>query len=229
NMQNSVEEARADAKSHIVTLSMLPSVATKWMAPRLERFARAHPNIDLRISATRNLVNFTAEGIDTAIRYGKGEWPGVIATSLGSETIQPVCTPEYARRLGLTTPEDLLRATLLRSDFAEDWQKWFAAAGISDVAIPRGPKLGDDTATLQAAIDHQGVALGRSMLVANDLETDRLVAPFPTILHASYSYWLVRPQSSNSRLHLSAVNAWIAEEFANDPAIFQKPGNTVRI
>jgi len=226
NMQNSVEEARAVTPSRIVTLSMLPSVATKWLAPRLERFAQAHPDIDLRISATRNLVDFAAEGIDAAIRYGKGEWPGVIATPLGSETVRPVCTPEYALKLDLTTPTGLLRATLLRSDIAEDWSKWFAATGISDVAIPRGPKLGDDTATLQAALDHQGVALGRSMLVANDLESGRLITPFPTTLHASYSYWLVCPISSDSRRHLSLVKNWIVSEFVNDPAIYQKPGDT---
>lgn len=218
-MQSSVDEARVVAASRIVTLSMLPSVATKWLAPRLERFAQAHPDIDLRISATRNLVDFAAEGIDAAIRYGKGEWPEVIATQLGSETIQPVCTPEYAHKIGLTTPEDLLRATLLRSDIAEDWNKWFAATGVFDVTLPRGPKLGDDTATLQATLDHQGVALGRSMLIANDLESGRLVAPFPTTLHASYSYWLVYPISSDTGLNLSAVKDWIVDEFANDPAI----------
>ncbi|GAB5467076.1 MAG: transcriptional regulator GcvA [Rhodospirillales bacterium] len=213
-MRRSVEAVSALRGGRVVTLSMLPSVAAKWLAPRLGRFTQAHPDLDLRISATRHLVDFAAEGIDAAIRYGQGRWPGVQATLLGVETVRPVVTPEYARATGLSAPADLLRATLLYAEIAEDWRAWFAAVGLTEVRVPPGPKLGDDTAILQAALDHQGVALGRSLLVASDLESGRLVAPFPTALKASFSYWFVTPLHTKPSPGLTAVRDWIVAQFA---------------
>ncbi|MEH6494555.1 MAG: transcriptional regulator GcvA [Pseudomonas marincola] len=213
DMQKSVSEARNVTDSRIVTLSMLPSVAAKWLAPQLGSFTQNHPEIDLRVSATRHLVDFAAEGIDAAIRYGKGEWPGTLAIRLGTERVQPVCTPEYAQNMNLKTPADLLRATLFWGDIAEDWRKWFTAAGVSKIDTMRGPKLGDDTAILQAVIDHQGVALGRSLLTKTDLETGRLIAPFPVMLEASYSYWLVSPVGHEEGQSLAAVKDWIIGAF----------------
>ncbi len=213
DLHNGVEDARVRPASNVVTLSMLPSVAAKWLAPRLERFTQTHPGVDLRISATRHLVDFSADGIDAAIRYGKGNWPDVTAIQLGTETIQPVCSPEYARRIDLETPADLLKSTLIYGDIAEDWGKWFAAAGLSGATLPRGPKLGDDTAILQAALDGQGVALGRSLLAAEDLASGRLIAPFQTRLEASYSYWFVQPKTASPNPNLSAIRDWIVAEF----------------
>lgn len=213
DMQRSVMEARNVADSRVVTLSMLPSVAAKWLAPQLGLFIQKHPDIDLRVSATRHLVDFAAEGIDAAIRYGNGEWPGAVAVRLGTEKVQPICTPEYAHRMNLKTPADLLRATLFWGDIEEDWRKWFTAAGVSKIEASRGPKLGDDTAILQAVIEHQGVALGRSLLTKTDLETGRLIAPFPVMLEASYSYWLVSPAGHEEGQSLAAVKDWIIGAF----------------
>ncbi|MVO14278.1 LysR substrate-binding domain-containing protein [Parasedimentitalea huanghaiensis] len=178
------EAARSDG---MVTLSMLPSVAAKWFAPRLGRFVTAHPQIDLRVSASRHLVDFEVEGVDAAIRYGRGSWPGLAAQKLASETVSPVCTPSYAERLGLSEPEDLIQATLLYGDIPEDWEAWFAVAGCAE-NVPPGPRLGDDAAILQAVLDHQGVALGRSRLIEDDLESGKLVTPFDIRLSASHAY-----------------------------------------
>ena len=198
-----------------VTLSMLPSVAAKWLAPRLARFVRTHPQIDLRVSAARHFVDFAADEIDAAIRYGKGNWPGLSADLLARETVTPVCARAYAEECGLKSPKDLLGATLLHSDIEEDWRAWFRAAGLEKSAIPRGPKLGDDTATLQAALDGQGVALGRSVLVADDIQAQRLIAPFHISLEASYSYWFVTPADTPASDNLRAVHAWLQSEFDN--------------
>jgi LysR family transcriptional regulator, glycine cleavage system transcriptional activator len=208
-----VAQARGIPDSPIVTLSMLPSVAAKWFAPRLEKFTQAHANIDLRISASRNLVDFEDDGFDAAIRYGKGQWPNVMATFLGAEIIRPVCTPEYAARVCLKSVNDLLNATLLYGDIVEDWRKWFIAAGIQNETPPKGPRLGDDTAILAAILDHQGVALGRSLLVDNDLNAGRLITPFTISLKASFSYWFVQPAAIDTSLRLTAVRQWIIDEF----------------
>ncbi len=212
-----VAAVRDRGKAGHVTLSMLPSVAAKWLAPRLGQWIDRHPDIDLRITASRRLVDLDAEGVDAAIRYGKGNWPDLQADLLGRETVFPVCAPDYANRLALRQPEDLLHATLLHSDTPEDWAAWFQAAGVPVQAVPKGPTLGDGTAIVQATIDGHGVALGRSRLVAEDLASGRLVAPFVTRLAASFAYWFVTKQSAAPRPDLMLVKQWIQAEFDEQP------------
>lgn len=207
--------AEATRSDQVVILSMLPSVATRWFAPRLGRFMAAHPEIDLRITASRHLVDFAAEGIDAAIRYSPAPSPDLEATKLADETVRPVCTPDYARKLGLSAPDDLGRAVLLYGDIPENWDAWFAAAGCAQAPQP-GPRLGDDGAILQAVLDHQGVALGRSLLVADDIASGRLVTPFETSLAASHAYWFVRPKSSPPTKATATVQAWLLHAFGKD-------------
>jgi len=207
--------AEARLADQVVTLSMLPSFAARWFAPRLGRFLKAHPDIDLRITASRHLVDFATEGIDAAIRYSPAPTPTLAARELGKETVTPVCAPSYAKAMNLGKPEDLYGATLLHGDIPEDWSAWFILAGCHADA-PSGPRLGDDSAILQAAVDGQGVALGRSRLVADDLKTGRLVAPFDAVLPASFAYWFVRPKQSMGLAALGAVEDWLRAEFESE-------------
>lgn len=207
-------ESVADARrtEQVVTLSMLPSVASRWFAPRLGHFLAAHPDVDLRITASRHMVDFTTEGVDAAIRYSPLPAGMLEAIKLGTETVQVVCSPEYAQSHNLEVPDDLHRATLLYGDIPEDWHTWFKAAGCK-LPPPAGPRLGDDGAILQAAIGHQGVALGRSLLVADDISEGRLVAPFSLSLDASYAYWFVRPKGAEETNAIRAVKTWLADQF----------------
>lgn len=212
-LATAVAQTRPQTDARHVTLSMLPSVAAKWLAPRLNSFIQSHPQIDLRVTASRHLVDFVAEEVDAAIRYGKGSWPGLIAHRLAEETVTPVCTRTYADAHELHQPEDLFRAVLLHSDIEENWKAWFRAADLEGRPVPRGPRLGDDAATLQAALDGQGVALGRSILIADDLRTGRLISPFPIQLRASYSYWFVTPITASATQDLHSVYEWLKTEF----------------
>lgn len=206
--------AVADARrsEQVVTLSMLPSVAAKWFAPRLGLFLAAHPDIDLRLTASRHLVDFASEGVDAAIRYSPSPSRHLAAEMLGRETVRPVCSQQYARDHNLKTPNDLYHATLLCGDIPENWAAWFEAAGCRHPP-PAGPRLGDDGAILQAAVEHQGVALGRSLLVADDIAAGRLIAPFATSLDASHAYWLVRPKNTEPSPAIDAVQEWLVSQF----------------
>ena len=104
--------------------------------------------------------------------------------------------------------------TLLHGDIPETWSAWFLAAGCK-LPAPSGPRLGDDTAILQAALDSQGVALGRSLLVAEDLASGRLIAPFDVGLSASFSYWFVYPANTIPGRSLRLAEAWIIAEFSD--------------
>lgn len=209
-MWRAVAEARRSEQ--VVTLSMLPSVAARWFAPRLGRFIAGHPEIDLRVTASRHLVDFAAEGIDAAVRYSREPDSNLEAVKLGTETVQPVCSPDYARRMRLEAPDDLYRATLLHADIPEDWAAWLHLAGCTRPP-PAGPRLEDDGAILQAALDHQGVALGRSLLVAGDIAAGRLTAPFSISLEASHSYWFVMPKGVEPSKTLASVKQWLIGEF----------------
>jgi LysR family glycine cleavage system transcriptional activator len=198
---------------HIVTLSMLPSVAAKWFSPRLGQFVAAHPDLDLRISVGRHLVDFRAENIDAAIRYGRGDWPFLHATLLAKEQVFPVCTAAYAQQHCLNAPTDLARANLLHTDIIDDWPAWFKAANCSVEMSSRSPRMEDDNAVLQAALSGQGVALGRTVLVADDLTAGRLVAPFGMRIPASYDYWFVYPAEKVPAPALKQVERWVIDAF----------------
>jgi LysR family glycine cleavage system transcriptional activator len=204
--------ADAQRAHQVVTLSMLPSVAAKWFAPRLGNFLAINPDIDLRITASRHLVDFTLERVDAAIRYSPAPSGNLDAVKLGTETITPVCSAQYARENKLNAFEDLYGATLLYADLPEDWNACFQAAGYQRPP-PAGPRLGDDSAILQAAVQGQGVALGRSLLVADDIAAGRLVAPFDVSLEASHAYWFVRPKGASTTEAIDAVKAWLFDQF----------------
>ena len=206
--------AKVTRPSRAVTLSMLPSVAACWMAPRMREFAAAHPGIELRFSSSRHLVDFQREGIDAAIRYGPGGWSDVQAERLATEHIFPVCSPSYAASLGLRGPEDLARATLLHTDVPDNWADWFEAAGCPETHTDKGVYLDEDAALLRAAAEGEGMALGRSVLVEGDLASGRLLAPFAISIPATFSYWFVLPAEGNERPEVELVRSWLVAEFA---------------
>jgi LysR family glycine cleavage system transcriptional activator len=165
----------------VLTISTLVSAASKWLLPRLPLFREARPQIDVRISASSELVDFRKGGIDAAIRYGDGSGPGLRADWLMSDEIFPVCSPRLLiGKNALKTPADLVHHPLLQVSglTGEDWNDWLHAAGQSPFTA-KGSRLTFDLAMMavQTAIDGQGVRIGRSTYVDDDLRAGRMVAP----------------------------------------------------
>ena len=174
-----------------VTLSTVPSLVSRWLIPRLVQFEKQHPDIALRLCPSLQLTDFSASpDIDVAIRYGKGQWPGVVAKRLAEDVVVPVCSPQVAR--SLRSPHDLARHSLMVEDPHWDlWGHWFAAAGV-DIKPTTTNRLSDDfNVQLQAAALGHGIALGRGLLVADDLRAGRLVCPFPIAVTAPVQYYFV--------------------------------------
>src|ERR1700719_4692042 len=122
--------------SGVLTVSTSPDFAAKWLVHRLGRFAEAHPDIDLSVSATMHHVDFAREEVDMAVRHGDGNWPGLDNVQLSSEQLFAVCSPKLLsgrRRLG--KPADILKFPLIHLDSRTDWTKWLQAVGISDADI----------------------------------------------------------------------------------------------
>jgi len=197
-----------------VTVSMISSFATKWLLPRLSRFRTAHPEIEVRITTSTQLVDFNRDDVDMAIRYGLGRWPGTEAVRLVSEDIFPVCAPALLKgKPPLRKPEDLAHHTLLHiAGFPEDWQVWLTAAGLTGIDPARGPQFDMTLLALDAAANGLGVALGRTPLVAHDLASKRLVKPFELEVPLESAYYVVTPAKRTLTPKVVAFRDWLLQE-----------------
>ena len=199
--------------SGIVNVSTIDSFAARWLMPRLSRFRRAHGDIDVRVATSERLADFVSDGIDLAIRCGGGQYPGLSAELLMMEDHFPVCSPKLLRgRDPLRKPADLARHTLLHDVFTVDWAIWLHSAGIDNVDPHRGPTFLSSDHAIQAAVRGEGVVLGRSALIADDLAAGRLVRPFEFSLPAGFAYYAVYPQRALQRPSVKAFRDWLMAE-----------------
>ncbi len=195
------------------TVTALPSLTSRWLVPRLGRLLKAHPEINLRLAPAEHLVDFERDGVDIAIRYGRGNYAGMTSEWLMSEDLFPVCSPALLQgEHPLTCPAQLVHHTLLHDDHVADWRTWLLAANIDSVDASRGPFISDSGMLLQAAIDGQGVALARGILAADDLAAGRLVKPFALTLPSEYAYYLIYPKKPEQSRMLLAFRDWIMSE-----------------
>jgi LysR family transcriptional regulator, glycine cleavage system transcriptional activator len=197
----------------VLTISTLASLAAKWLLPRLTDFQEAHPGIDVRITTSTSLVDFQRDDVDAAIRYGRGQWPGLRADWLMADELFPVCSPSLLRGdKPLQRPEDLTGYPLLHTSNAnsDDWRLWLTAAGLP-VDISKQPGITFDMIfmTIQAAIDGIGVAMGRTSYVQDDITKGRLVVPFKIALPADAGFYLVSPEGRREAPKLAAFRQWI--------------------
>jgi LysR family transcriptional regulator, glycine cleavage system transcriptional activator len=199
--------------STIVNVSTIDSFAARWLMPRLSRFRREHGDIDVRVATSERLADFVSDGIDIAIRCGGGEYPGLSSQLLMTEDHFPVCSPKLRKgRHPLRTPADLVHHTLLHDVFTVDWAIWLRGAGVDHVDPHRGPTFLSSDHAIQAAVRHEGVVLGRSALVADELAARRLVRPFALSLPASFAYYVVCPPRSLQRASVKAFRDWLLAE-----------------
>ncbi len=201
-----------------LTVSAIATFAAKWLVPRLADFQELHPEIDVRLTTSTNLVDFERDGVDVALRYGLGQWPGVRAERLLREDIFPVCSPALAEGdYPLRTPADLANHTLLHVvQMRDDWRVWLTAAGQTDIDPTRGPRFDLSLTAIQAAVDGMGVALGHSNLVEADLKAGRLVAPFTLNIPVEAAYYVVAPPTGWDTPKVKAFREWLAAETAGN-------------
>ena len=203
----------------VLTVSTLASLAAKWLLPRLTDFQEQHPGIDVRITTSTSLVDFQRDDVDAAIRYGRGQWPGLRADWLMADELFPVCSPSLLRGdKPLQRPEDLRNHPLLHTSNAnsDDWRLWLTAAGLpADIAKQPGITFDMIFMTIQAAIDGIGVAMGRTSYVQDDIAKGRLVVPFKIALPADAGFYLVAPEGRREAPKLAAFRQWIVAATQN--------------
>ena len=201
----------------VLTVTVSPNFAAKWLVHRLGRFAEAHPGIDLRVSAAVQHVDFAREDIDLAIRHGDGQWPGLHVARLCAEELFPVCSPKLTgARRALRAPADLEHHTLLHVDDRRDWSRWLAEANVADANPERNLVFNQASMAIDAAVGGQGVALARTALAAWDVLAGRLVRPFAHALKVPYAYWIVCPQTTAGLPKICAFRDWLLAEAAEE-------------
>lgn len=229
-----VESTRRD-HGGALTVTAPPTFASRWLVPRLSRFAAAHPGIELRLASSRDSIDrrgdatVLEEGVvdlrddvsEVAIRYGTGNYPAYRVEQIFAPDYVPVCSPRLldAER-PLREPRDLRWQVLIHDETIDDeekqpnWKEWLRLAGVTSVDARRGPRFSNAVLAVGAALDGQGVALALRPLVEADLAAGRLVVPFDIAVPSPYAYFLVMPAAVAGRAAVAAFREWLLGEAA---------------
>ena len=218
DLRRATERLQRPDRDGLLTVSTTASLAAKWLVTRVASFQDAHPGMEVRITTSSHLVDFQREEVDMAVRYGRGNWPGLRIQWLMAENIFPVCSPALLKgRKPLRRPEDLAHHTLLHTTIGrEDWQLWLTAAGIpAALALRRGLSFDQSFMALQAAVDGLGVALSSQSLVEADVAAGRLVMPFDLVLPADAGYYIVAPEETADTTKIALFRDWLVHLVAS--------------
>ena len=199
------------ARDHVVTVQCTPSVATLWLIPRLGRLHAAHPDIDLRIVTLDpgrgggGLTDIEIATLDPADA-------GPNCHELMTARIAPVCAPSLLRGGRLSQPSDVLKFDLLHVlGYRDDWHRWFRASGLSDQKVPGGASFDGSLMALEAAVNGDGIMLGRRPFIDPHLQSGDLVLAFGESHALTTTYYLSWPETARNRRDVTAVMDWLVE------------------
>ncbi|MGO4815334.1 LysR substrate-binding domain-containing protein [Cupriavidus sp. 2MCAB6] len=220
-LRQGTEQIRAPAGARTaLTVGLLASFGTRWLAPRLPAFSAAHPGIDLQLRPDIALADVAGGEVDVAIRYGRGAWPGVDAQLVMPERLSVVCVPALiAGPDRPRKPQDLLRYPFLASHARHpfEWDAWARRFGLA-LGQAQTVRLHDYNIVVEAALAGQGMAMGRHRLIAQQLASGALVPALPGAVldDPGIGWWLVTPRGPLSEA-ASAFRAWLIETAVRDP------------
>ena len=221
-LSQGIDIIREQSNDKPLTITSSPTFASRWLMPRLTSFQQKFPEIDVRIDGNNTLVDLVNDDIDVGIRFGTGEYPGLEADYLFSQSVIPVCNPTLLlSEHKLQTPEDLKNHTLLHShddyfftnNTHVDWEMWIATVGAKGVDASRGLHFSQHNLLIEAAVRGQGVALVGSITVSDELESGILVKPFEdSDIPLSPSYYLVYSNTKASLTRVKIFRQWLLDE-----------------
>lgn len=191
----------------------VPTCVMRWMLPKIMQFQAEHPSLQVQITTTsQHDVDFRVEPFDAAIIYGSSLGADVHAVPLFDERLTPVCTPQYLDEKPLNDTEDLARHTLLHpTRDHRDWKMWLDRVGATSVDVNLGPSFETLDMATNAAMQGFGVAIGDSMLVAEDVAAKRLVMPFDAFVETGLRYYFVYPDCVAHQPKVVLFGEWISE------------------
>ncbi len=223
-----LESLKADEGHTALRVEMLPSLAVKWLVPRLQDFRVEHPEVDVWLSTRQDIRPAMNSNLDAVITLGDGLYPGFASWELMRDYVIPVARPRFLEEYGMPeTPADLCNLPLLLRHsgvLSPGWEYWFDYAGVApevyQSALREGTRFPDTNMAIQAAFEGQGVALARSAHVWEDLETGRLVRLFDIHCPSDVSVYFVCRQEQADRPALIAFRDWLLREARESQAVF---------
>ncbi len=223
-LQDSAQRVRGVGGTNTVVVATTPGFATLWLIPHLAGFTRSHSHVDVRISATNEIIDdLERAGLDLAVRYVP-ERSVAGGRLLFGETVFPVCSPALLANPAnpLVKPTDLEHHTLLYLELPRaawlDWELWFHALGLRDFEPAGKLHFSHYDQLIQAAVDGHGVALGRNPLLSRLLRERKLVAPFKNKVASSRAYYVVESPAAKKKPQVREFADWlVAETHAETP------------
>jgi LysR family transcriptional regulator, glycine cleavage system transcriptional activator len=206
--------AAAQGLTRRLNVSVEPSIASRWLVPRLGRFSSQHPDIDLNIDPSNHLVDFRVEEFDLGIRYGRGEWDDVDAVKLSDVAIFPVCAPSLLTGYNRLTPQDLKAFTLLHENRKSWWADWLSSNSMIMEDTWKGVTFQNHLA-IEAAEAGQGIALGDQILCTDAIVDGWLARPFNAEIKDHGSYFIVRAKGSKEAAPARVFREWLMSEMAD--------------
>ena len=209
-LQGALANLRPDT-GNVLTITVASIFASRWLIWRVGKFTAANPGLELRMVVSPQLIDLRHSDIEAAIRYGRGQWPGVKAELIGGALYRPVCTPELAK--DIKTPLDLTKVPVITETTSMlSWADWFRAAGVPELPALHGPILTDSALAFDAAISGQGVLMAVDMMTADAVSDGRLVRPFPMAVKSDMGYWLVVADNKREPRKVKLFREWLRSE-----------------
>lgn len=207
------EDLKAKEGEGSLVLSTLPSIAKLWLGPKLARLQAAMPGVMVEIRTGRELANLKTDGVDVALRVGRGQWPGLRSELLFEEYVFPVCSPEFmARHFPAGCADaDIARGPLILED-VNLWPAWFEAAGAKPPVPLRGQVFDDSALCVEAAAAGLGIALVRRLHAQEALDAARLVRMSSVRVRDPYSCYLVWREDSPRVEAIRRFSEWVLAE-----------------
>jgi LysR family glycine cleavage system transcriptional activator len=211
-MELAVDDMRLDRSAGPLRVTTLTSFLQLWMLPRIARFRADHPEIDLHIHTSADMVDFVQQDFHLAIRLGMGDWPNVWSEKVFDEWLLPVCSRGLLAKHGpVRTADDLKRYPLMHS-VSEPWTAWlFDGRADHYPGELRGAVFEDSDAVVRMAVHGESLALARWSLVADEIHRGALVAAGRAVKYER-SYWLVCPNRARDQQGVRVFMDWIRAE-----------------
>ncbi|MGC1497735.1 MAG: LysR substrate-binding domain-containing protein [Sulfitobacter sp.] len=223
-LEKDVSKIREHGNGEEIKISVLPSLASRWLIDRLPQFRVLHPNYRVMVEASFEQVDFNQRELTLAIRSGTGSYASCHAAKLFDEFVAPVCSPEYWRKNAVALKDIGNRTLLADHTFGTqntnlDWCTWMDRENIQSTGILEPTQsFTDSNLTIQAAINGEGFMLGRSVLISKEIERGTLIKPFSNRQVSDWPYFVVYPEQYHPpRTALKSIVNWLCEQAAGTP------------
>ena len=204
----------AAPNTSVVNISVVPAFLTRWLVPRIRQFQDLHPEVELRLSASTGLIDFSHSDTDMAVYFGRDEWEDVDSEYLRGVNLVVVCSPKLLEgEHPLKTPDDLRYHTMLNVTHRQDeWELWLEKVGVIPSEIEKSLTFSSTSLAISAAMEGVGVALADRALIENEIEFGRLIIPFEVSFETNKAFYLVHEKGRPLNRAMQAFHDWIMDE-----------------